>query len=435
VRAATYVRVSTEEQADNGTSLDTQREQASAYAASRGWTLVAEFVDAGISGTKDESGRPGLRDLMHAARNGEIEVVVVTKVDRFSRSMAHFAQAVEELDALGVGFVSVSEGFDSTTLSGQLLRNILASFAAFEHGRITERMTAGKRAVKAQGYWTGGRVPFGFRPVEDNGHKRLVVDDFNAETVRQAAAMLVDEGCSLNETAERLNALGRGPAKANRWNNYLLRHTLKREKLVPDILDQERFEQVQSALNATTTASRARDQVYPLSLRIIGRCGERYHGIYRKELGNRYYSCNNKKWENRQRRCEDQSIRADDIEYVVWEQVTDLLSKPERLVALAEEYLGLRGRQIEVERDEYEVTQEKVKDLDHAIQNLLKTSAKAGLAASDIEAAVVDLTRERDALHRHLAMLDSWRVESSRESKRMQHLWELAEVAHRRLPT
>jgi site-specific DNA recombinase len=112
---------------------------------------------------------------MHAARQGEVEVVVVTKVDRFSRSMAHFAQSVEELDNLGVKFVSVSEGFDSTTLTGQLLRNILGSFAAFEHGRITERMTQGKRAVKAQGYWTGGRVPFGFGPVADGAHKRVVV--------------------------------------------------------------------------------------------------------------------------------------------------------------------------------------------------------------------------------------------------------------------
>jgi DNA invertase Pin-like site-specific DNA recombinase len=273
MRAATYARVSTEEQADNGTSLETQREQASAYVTSRGWALVAQFEDAGISGTKDESGRPGLRTLMRAARESEIEVVVVTKVDRFSRSMAHFAQAVEELDTLGVKFVSVSEGFDSTTLTGQLLRNILASFAAFEHGRITKRMTAGKRAVKAQGYWTGGRVPFGFRPVQENGHKRLVVDDFNAETIRLAARLLVDDCLSTHEVAERLNALDRRPAKAARWSHMLLRHTLRRDMIVPAILDERRFRQVQAALDATSLKRRPRDQVYPLSLRLFGTCG------------------------------------------------------------------------------------------------------------------------------------------------------------------
>jgi hypothetical protein len=151
---------------------------------------------------------------------------------------------------------------------------------------------------------------------------------------------------------------------------------------------------------------------YPLSLRLYGRCGAPYHGVFRRELSNRFYSCNNKKWESRATRCDDQAIRADDIEYVVWEQVCDLLAKPERLVALAEEYLGLRGKQIEVERDEVEATAAKVHELDRAIQNVLVNSAKAGLSASDIDAAVKQLTEEREALRRHVAMVEAWRSES-----------------------
>jgi site-specific DNA recombinase len=436
MRAATYVRVSTEEQAENGTSLDTQREQARSYVAARGWTLTGEYEDAGISGTKDEREREGLRSLMQAARSGEVEVVVVTKVDRFSRSMAQFARSVEELDNLGVSFVSVTEGFDSTQLTGQLMRNMLAAFAQFEHGRIAERMTQGRRAVKAQGYWTGGSVPFGFRPVEDAGnpHKRLVLDEFNTETIRLAVSFLLDKGCTMHETAEHLNALDRPTALGKRWDSILLRHMLKRTMLVPEILDQARFDLVQTSIKGTSLKRRPRDNVYPLSLRILGTCGAAFHGIYRKELGLRFYSCNNKKWENREQRCDDLSIRADDIEYVVWEQVCDLLSKPERLVALAEEYLGLRGKQIEVERDEYEETVRKVARLDDAIQNLLVTSAKAGLAPKDIEAAVIDLTRERDALRKHLAMIEAWRADSQQASNRMRRLWALAEEAHRRLP-
>jgi DNA invertase Pin-like site-specific DNA recombinase len=434
VKAASYVRVSTEEQADNGTSLDTQREQACAYVKSRGWTLASEFEDAGISGTKDESGRRGLQSLMNAARQGDIEVVVVTKVDRFSRSMAHFAQAVEELDDLGVKFVSVSEGFDSTTLTGQLLRNILASFAAFEHGRITERMTAGRRAVAAQGYWVGGRVPFGFRPVPDGAHTRLIVDEGTAETIRMAVSLLIDQGCSMYETAERLNALERFPQYAKKWDNMLLRHMLRRKMMVPEILDEQRFAEVQKLITATSLKRRPRDQIYPLSLRIFGTCGAPFHGLFRRDLTHRYYSCNNKQWQNRHQRCDDHAIRADDIEYVVWEQVCDLLSKPERLVALAEEYLGLRGTQIEFERDEYGDTEKKVADLDRAIQSVLLTSAKAGLGSADIEAAVKDLTGEREALKRHLAMIEAWRADSAHASNRMRRLWELAEQAHKRLP-
>lgn len=217
--------------------------------------------------------------------------------------------------------------------------------------------------------------------------------------------------------------------------DILLRHMLKRPMLVPEVLTQARYEQVQALIKATSLKRRPHDQIYPLSLRIFGTCGESFHGLFRRDLDNRFYSCNNKKWENRHQRCADQSIRADDIEHVVWEQVCDLLSKPERLVALAEDYLGLRGQQIAVERDEYDDTKKEVEALDHAIQNVLVTSAKAGLAPGDIEAAVIDLTREREALRRHLAMIESWRADSQNASQRMRRLWELAEEAHRRLPT
>lgn len=413
MNAAIYVRVSTEEQAENGTSLDTQREQSRAYVKARKWKFMGKFADEGVSGTKGESGRDGLRALMQGARDGTIDVVVVTKVDRFSRSIDHFSTMVKELDRLGVGFVSVTEGFDSTNLTGQLLRNILASFAEFEHGRITERMKEGKRKIAAQGYWTGGPLPFGFRAIEDGAHKRLVVDESKAETIRLAASLLVDKGCSTWEIAERLNALGCKPARAAKWDNILLRYMLQREMLVPAILDKQTFARVQKALASTSFKKRSRDHVYPLSLRIVGKCGERYHGVFRRDMNVRFYSCNSKKWENRHERCEDPSIRADDIEYVVWEQVCDLLSKPERLVALADEYLGLRGQQIEFERDEYKETQKKTEALDKAIQSTLVTSAKAGLGPRDIEAAVAELTGERDALQRHLGMIEAWRADSA----------------------
>jgi len=435
MKAATYLRVSTEEQAEQGTSLDTQRERTRAYIEAQGWEFVDEYADEGVSGTKDESVRDGLRDLMRSVRAREIDVVVVTKVDRFSRSVSQFSKAVEELEAHSVAFVSVSEGFDSTHLAGKLMRNILASFAEFEHGRIAERMRDGRRRVAAQGFFPGGPPPFGFRPepVEGTKHSRLVVDEEQAETIRLAASLIADQGCSLLQTAETLNGLGRKPARAARWDNSLIRHLMTRDH-VKTILGKKRFDQVQRAMERRSLKRRPRDHVYPLSLRIVGKCGERYHGVYRKELSNRYYSCKNKLWENRHQRCEDQAIRADDIEYVVWEQVCDLLARPERLVALAEEYLGLRGQQIEFERDEYEETKVKIDSLDRAIKTTLVTSAKAGLAPRDIEAAVADLAGEREALEQRLLMIESWRDDSAKASKRMRNLWKLAEEAHKRLP-
>jgi len=214
----------------------------------------------------------------------------------------------------------------------------------------------------------------------------------------------------------------------------LVRHMLRRKRVVPEIISEERFAAVQVALDSTKLNRAREDHVYPLSLRVYGQCGAPYTGVYRKELGRRFYSCRNKYYENRATRCDDRSIHADDIEEVVWAEVCELLSKPERLLELAEQFLGLRSSQLEVERDGIKETEDKLRKLDLAIKNVLLTSAKAGLEPSEIESAVTDLTQERDALRRHLGMIESWRMESERESERMRRLWELAEHAHTRLP-
>ena len=435
MNAAIYCRVSTDEQAQNGTSLETQRERTTAFVEQKAWTLAGEFTDAGVSGTKGS--RPALDRLMEACRNGQIEVVVVTKLDRFGRSNRHLANTLGELDDLGVAFISLAEQFDTSTPMGRGMLAISGVFAEIEHATIKERTRAGKQAIKAQGYWAGGCVPFGFEPVQDGAHKRLVVNEHEAETVRLAATLLVDEGCSAHEVAQRLNGLVRLPRKAKGWDHTLLRYMLRRTSVVPEIITQDRFDQVQAALAATAlNPQRVKDHVYPLSLRLFGKCGAPYRGVFRKELATprRYYICKNKDWEQRTIRCDDLSLHAEDIELVVWEQVCDILSKPERLLALAEEYLGLRSQQVEFERDEHEVTQSKLTELDRAIQSLLVTQAKAGLDPADIEQAVADLTREREALRRHLLMLDTWRDESALESQRMRRLWDLAEGAHKRLP-
>jgi site-specific DNA recombinase len=430
VRAATYTRVSTEEQVQNGTSLETQRARTRGYVDEKGWTLVEEFAEEGVSGAKES--RPQLDRLLNACRAGEVQVVVLTKHDRFARSLLNALLLMRDLDEMGV----TVEFTDEPNETG-LIRNLRFAIAEDERQRITERTRAGKRAVKALGYWTGGRVPFGFRPVPDKSHKRLVVDENDAETIRLAASLLVDDGSSTPEIAERLNGLGHKPPKASRWTYMLLRHMLGRPILVPEILTEERFLQVQAALEATSHAPRReRDHVYPLSLRLFGKCGAPYRGVYRKELATpkRYYTCKNKDWEQRATRCEDRSLHAEDIEYVVWEEVCDVLSRPERLLSLAEEYLGLRGQQVEFERDSVADLDTQIAKQEKALTENVAEAVKAGLPANVIQSVTTQLANELDALRRHRKMLESWREESARESQRMRHLWELAEGAHERLP-
>ena len=133
-------------------------------------------------------------------------------------------------------------------------------------------------------------------------------------------------------------------------------------------------------------------------------------------------------------RCEDRSLHAEDIEYVVWEQVCEILSQPERLLSLAEEYLGLRGQQVEFERDSVADLDAQIAKQEKALTKNVAEAVKAGLPASVIQSVTAQLASELDALRRHRKMLESWREESARESQRMRHLWELAEGAHKRLP-
>jgi DNA invertase Pin-like site-specific DNA recombinase len=156
-RAATYVRVSTEEQVD-GTSLGVQRESCRRVVEQRGWDLAGMFSDEGVSGALGS--RPGLDQFLEACRRREIDVVVVARLDRFGRSLRHLSATLGELDDLGVQFLSVHEAFDSLGPAGRLQRNILSSVAQYEREQMLERSKSGLRAKAQAGWWPGGPPPF-----------------------------------------------------------------------------------------------------------------------------------------------------------------------------------------------------------------------------------------------------------------------------------
>jgi site-specific DNA recombinase len=134
--AAVYLRVSTESQVD-GTSIDTQRAHCQELARRHGFTLAGEYVDAGVSGAA--SSRPALDELLAAATNGEIDVILVAKLDRLGRGLLHLLELIERLDALGVRVMSASEGIDTRTPAGRMMLQLLSVFAGFERERLRER--------------------------------------------------------------------------------------------------------------------------------------------------------------------------------------------------------------------------------------------------------------------------------------------------------
>ncbi len=275
-RCAIYTRKSTEHNLDLAfNSLDAQREACEAYIKSQaheGWTLVREhFDDGGLSGASLD--RPALQDLLNLVRARQIDIIVVYKVDRLTRSLADFAKLVEEFDEHDVSFVSVTQSFNTTSSMGRLTLNVLLSFAQFEREVIGERVRDKIAASKRKGIWVGGPVPLGYRSKD----KKLEVVPAEAELVRQIFADYLAIG-SVGALAARLNTRGPKPkprqlangksVQAVFWRVGPLAHLLKNRFYIGEvayrgevhpgehepILDHDLFEAVQAKLLEQTVA-------------------------------------------------------------------------------------------------------------------------------------------------------------------------------------
>jgi site-specific DNA recombinase len=193
-RCAIYTRKSSEEGLEQDfNSLHAQREACESFIKSQqgeGWRLIkTSYDDGGLSGGTME--RPALQRLLADIGHGLIDVVVVYKVDRLTRSLADFAKMVEVFDARGVSFVAVTQQFNTTTSMGRLTLNVLLSFAQFEREVTGERIRDKIAASKRKGMWMGGFVPLGY----DVRERQIVVNETEAEAVRYIFRRYGELGC------------------------------------------------------------------------------------------------------------------------------------------------------------------------------------------------------------------------------------------------
>ena len=229
LRCAIYTRKSSEHGLEQDfNSLHAQRESAEAYIKSQaheGWKLVrARYDDGGLSGGTME--RPALQRLLADIAASLIDVVVVYKVDRLTRSLTDFAKLVETFEAHRVSFVSVTQQFNTTTSMGRLTLNVLLSFAQFEREVAGERIRDKFAASRRKGMWMGGNVPLGY----DVAGRRLVVNEAEAKTVKLIFERYLELGCvralraeldrlgirSKHRTAETGRMIGGGSSAAGR---------------------------------------------------------------------------------------------------------------------------------------------------------------------------------------------------------------------------
>ena len=362
VRSAIYTRKSSEEGLEQEfNSLHAQREACEAYVASQrheGWVPVPHhYDDGGISGGTLE--RPALQRLLADVEAGRIDVVVVYKVDRLSRSLMDFAKLVDVFERRGVSFVSITQQFNTTTSMGRLTLNILLSFAQFEREVIGERIRDKFAASRKKGMWMGGNPPLGY----DIRNRKLVVNETEAALVRHIFERFTKIG-SATKLVRLLDAEG---YRTKSWTTlagkehlgrpldkgYLYRllnnrvylgeavhkgvsHPGEHEAIVPRGL----WDKVHAILsvNARTRANRTRATT-PAPLKGLIRCAE--HGCamtpsHTRKKGKqyRYYVCMHAT-KNGSDTCSVRSVPAGEIEDAVISQVRALLRTPEMVARTA----------------------------------------------------------------------------------------------------
>jgi DNA invertase Pin-like site-specific DNA recombinase len=356
-RCAIYTRKSSEEGLEQDfNSLHAQREACEAYIRSQaheGWrVLPRHFDDGGHSGgTLD---RPALKELLKAVEAGDVDIVVIYKIDRLTRSLTDFAKLAEQFDARGVSFVSVTQQFNTTTSMGRLMLNVLLSFAQFEREVTGERIRDKIAASKKKGMWMGGTVPLGYEAKD----RSLVINEEDAATIHTIFDFYLKLG-SVSALEEELDRRGirtktrtyeNGRTAGNRpfTRGHLYRllsspiyigHVPHKYKSYPGqhdgIIDRATWDRVQASLAANTQGprkrrGRTRVQTPLLAQIFTDEGGTPFIPNHANKKGRRYRYYVEKLEKDSNRR--PRRIPALEIEAAVRSAVRDLLQSPARLL-------------------------------------------------------------------------------------------------------
>jgi len=225
--AVGYVRVSTEDQANNGHGLKVQREAIEAFAKSQGYELLDLIIDAGVSGATKPEERDGFQRVLELAEAKAFSVLLVWKFDRLARSLVYAVTTANLLqERFGVVLRSVTEPIDTSTPMGQTVFAILAGMAAQERQAIVQRTLAGKREKAKRGGFAGGPAPYGYVRDRDGG---LEVDPNEAQTIRRIFTMR-QQGMSYRAIADVLNSEDVPTKRGGRWYAGTVRYILDNPK-------------------------------------------------------------------------------------------------------------------------------------------------------------------------------------------------------------
>jgi site-specific DNA recombinase len=220
--AISYIRVSSEEQADSGLGLEAQRQRIAAYCAMKGLHLAEVFEDPGISAGKPLASRPAGSRLLAAAKKGKA-VVVVAKLDRLFRSVADAANVIDDFDKRGIQLVAIAESFDMTSPYGRAMAQMASVFAELERAMIRERTRSAMSVKRSRGERISGHAPYGW----DFGGG-LLVENAREQKIIGRMRQMRAEGMSYRGIGTRLDVEGIRPKRGKRWIHTTVKSILAR---------------------------------------------------------------------------------------------------------------------------------------------------------------------------------------------------------------
>lgn len=434
MRAAIYIRVSTEDQVKHGYSLAEQKESCRKRADSLKASVVGIYSDEGISGSILE--RPGLLDLREEIRNGRVDIVIVRDPDRLSRKLSHQLLLTEEFEKAGVKLEFLDFDWKNTP-EGRLFYSIRGAISEFEREKIRDRMTRGKNQKAKQGGLPMGFYAYGYDQTEDG----VNINIYESEIINKIFNWFINEDIGMNGIANRLNAeCVPTKKKRGRWHRNVIRQILKNSVYkgkwkykdiiipVPSIIDEETWTRAQDKLKEARRlwSNQSRSNYLVSGIISCMDCGNTMTGVYASWWGDkiRRYTCLKTGQAAKNTGCVPmKSISADIIERTVWEQVCSWLDNPD---ALAQEIIADVPRDEELQKELGRI-QKHIADIEKGQEALLDALASGLFVLNEKTKAKLLVTkRNRERMELRKGEIETMLNKNARNTARIEEIKEYA---------
>lgn len=443
-RAAIYIRVSTQEQAQEGYSIGEQKERLIAYCKAHDWIVVNVYVDGGYSGSN--LNRPGIQKL--TTETGKFDIVLVYKLDRLSRSQRDTLYLIEEIFLPNkVDFVSMQENFDTSSPLGKAMIGLLAVFAQLEREQIKERTRMGKMARAKAGLHHGsGYIPIGYN-YQDG---KLVINVYEAEQVKKIYKWYLE-----GESFQGIASLLRSKGYTNRYSSYshwsTVRSILRNptytgrlhygdvvvENAHEAIITDEQFQAVQSMIanrHEIYGKNSFKSKYLLTGIIFCGKCGARYFRCNTRRY--EYYSCHSRIKKNlsmvKDPNCKNKHWRADKLEAIIEKQVYQLLQSPEIALEISQKK---RGAPEPVDKTNFMI-EKRIKEIDREINKFMELYRIDGIPPEILGDNINKLYNEKTALQSTLKPVKEITPASFDLVEELLHnaaqIWEFADESQKR---